>query len=65
MCDALMMYENGISVDKCACYSLAEREAKICFVLDLNILYKGFGWGQEVLLHLQPHQQIIHATMYV
>ena len=27
MCDALMMYENGISADKCACYSLAEREA--------------------------------------
>ena len=35
MCDALMMYENGISADKCACYSLAEREAKICLVLDV------------------------------
>ena len=43
MCDALMMYENGISADKCACYSLAEREAKICLVLDVKILYKGMG----------------------
>ena len=40
MCDALMMYENGISADKCACYSLAEREAKICLVLDVNYFYR-------------------------
>jgi hypothetical protein len=47
MCDALMMCENGISADKCACYSLAEREAKICLVLDLRILYKGLDGGEK------------------
>ena len=47
MCDALMMYENGISADKCACYSLAEREAKICLVLDVKILYKGSDGGKK------------------
>ena len=40
MCDALMMYKNGISADKCPCYSLVEREAKICLVLDLKVLFK-------------------------
>ncbi len=47
MCDALMMYENGISADKCACYSLAEREAKICLVLDLKVIYKGLDGGKK------------------
>ncbi len=47
MCDVLMMYEDGISADKCACYSLAEREAKICLVLDLKILYKGSDGGKK------------------
>ena len=47
MCDALMMYENGISADKCACYSLAEREAKICLVLDVKFFYKGSDGGKK------------------
>jgi hypothetical protein len=47
MCDALMMYENGISADKCACYSIAEREAKICLVLDLKVIYKGLDGGKK------------------
>jgi len=47
MCDALMMYENGISSDKCACYSLAEREAKICLVLDFKILYRDLDGGEK------------------
>jgi hypothetical protein len=47
MCDALMVYENGISADKCACYSLAEREAKICLVLDLKVIYKGSDGGKK------------------
>ncbi len=47
MCDALMMYEKSISADRCACYSLAEREAKICLVLDLKILYKGVDGGKK------------------
>jgi hypothetical protein len=41
MCDALMMYENGISADRCACYAMSEREAKICLVLDLKVCYVG------------------------
>jgi hypothetical protein len=47
MCDALMMYENGISADKCACYLLAEREANFFLVLDLKILYKGSDGGKK------------------
>jgi hypothetical protein len=47
MCDALMMYENCISADKCACYLLAEREAKLCLVLDLKVIYKGLDGGKK------------------
>jgi hypothetical protein len=35
-----MMYKSDISADKCPCYSLVEREAKICLVLDLKVLFK-------------------------
>lgn len=47
MCDALMMHENGIAQDRCACYTISEREAKICLVFDLKILYKRHdgGWS--------------------
>jgi len=65
MCDALMMYENGISADKCACYSLAETEAKILFGFGRKNSLQGFRWGEEVLLRFQPHRQTIHTTMYV
>ena len=47
MCDALMMHENGIAQDKCACYTICEREAKICLVFDLKILYKRKDGGRS------------------
>ncbi len=42
-----MMYENSISADKCACYSLAEREAKNCLFLDIKVVYKGSDGGKK------------------
>ena len=50
MCDALMMHENGIAQDKCACYSISEREAKICLVFDLKILYKREDGGRSYFM---------------
>jgi hypothetical protein len=41
------------------------KEGKNLFGFGLKNSLQGFGWGQEVLLHLQPHQQTIYATMYV
>lgn len=50
MCDALMMHENGINQDKCACYSISEREAKICLVFDLKISYKREDGGRSYFM---------------
>lgn len=50
MCDALMMHENGIAQDKCACYSISEREAKICLVCDLKISYKREDGGRSYFM---------------
>ena len=50
MCDALMMHENGIAQDKCACYTISEREAKICLVFDLKILYKRKDGGRSYFM---------------
>jgi hypothetical protein len=47
MCYALMMYKDGISVDRCACYSIAEGEARICLVLDLIVGYYGKDHGKN------------------
>ena len=46
MCDALMMYENGISADRCACYAMSEREVKFFLVLDLKVCYVGKDGGK-------------------
>ncbi len=65
MCDALMMYENGISADKCACYLLAEREAKICLVLDLKVIYKGSDGGKKSFyIYNHTSKQFMRQCMF-
>lgn len=65
MCDALMMYENGISADKCACYSLIEREAKICLVLDLKVFFKGSEGGEKSFcIYNHTSKQLTRLCMF-